>query len=62
MAITRPAPRSAGKPPIPAHGSLPRRRTRNALTVTRIEEPDIATAAINGVTNPAIAIGTAIAL
>ena len=42
--------------------SSPRRRTRNALTVTRIEEPDIATAAINGVTKPAIAIGTAIAL
>ena len=43
-------------------GSSPRRRTRNALTVTKIEEPDIATAAINGVTEPAIAIGTAIAL
>jgi len=40
----------------------PRRRTRNALSVTRIDEPDIATAAINGVTKPAIAIGTAIAL
>ena len=42
--------------------SSPRRRTRNALSVTRIDEPDIATAAINGVTKPAIAIGTAIAL
>ena len=40
--------------------SSPRRRARNALSVTRIEEPDIATAAISGVTEPAIAIGTAI--
>ena len=46
----------------PGARSSPRRRTRNALTVTRIEEPDIATAAISGVTKPAIAIGTAIAL
>src|SRR5262245_34938843 len=30
-----------------------RRRARNALSVTRIEEPDMATAAINGVTQPA---------
>jgi hypothetical protein len=46
----------------PGARSSPQRRTRNALTVTRIEEPDIATAAINGVTKPAIAIGTAITL
>ena len=38
------------------------RRSRKALSVTRIEEPDIAAAAINGVTKPAIATGTAIAL
>ena len=38
------------------------RRSRKALSVTRIEEPDIAAAATNGVTKPAIATGTAIAL
>ena len=37
-------------------------RARSALSVTRIEEPDMATAAINGVTKPATAIGTASAL
>jgi hypothetical protein len=37
-------------------------RARNAFRVTRIEEPDMATAAIRGVTRPAIAIGTAKAL
>src|SRR6476620_6332758 len=46
----------------PGARASPRRRTRNALTVTRIEEPDTATSAINGVTRPAIAIGTAMAL
>ncbi len=51
-----------GEAADPGARSSPRRRTRNALTVTRIEEPDIATAAINGVTRPAIAIGTAMAL
>ena len=41
----------------------PRRsRARNALRVTRSEEPDMATAAISGVTRPAIASGTASAL
>ena len=37
-------------------------RARNAFRVTRIEEPDMAMAAIRGVTKPAIAIGTARAL
>ena len=37
-------------------------RARSALAVTRIEEPDMAAAAINGVTKPAIATGNAIAL
>src|SRR5271165_3392460 len=37
-------------------------RARNALSVTRIDEPDIASAAISGVTNPKIASGTAIRL
>lgn len=41
------------------HAALPDRR---ALSVTRIDEPDIASAAISGVTNPAIATGTATAL
>ena len=36
-----------------------RSRARNAFTVTRSEEPDMASAAISGVTRPAIAIGTA---
>jgi hypothetical protein len=35
---------------------------RNALKVTKSDEPDMATAAISGVTKPAIAIGTATAL
>ena len=35
---------------------------RNALSVTEIDEPDIASAAINGVTAAKIAIGTATAL
>ncbi len=39
-----------------------RERMRRAFSVTRTEEPDIAAAAISGVTNPAIAIGTAITL
>ena len=34
-------------------------RARSALSMTRIEEPDIAAAAISGVTTPLIAIGTA---
>ena len=34
-------------------------RARNAFSMTRIEEPDIAAAAISGVTMPLIAIGTA---
>src|SRR5215475_1428828 len=42
--------------------SLGRARTRSALSVTRMEEPDMAAAAMNGVTKPAIATGTAIAL
>src|SRR6185437_6822390 len=37
-------------------------RARNALSVTSIDEPDIASAAISGVTAPAIATGTATAL
>lgn len=37
-------------------------RKRSALSVTRMEEDDIAKAAISGVTNPATAIGTATAL
>lgn len=36
-----------------------RDRARSALSVTSNDEPDIAAAAINGVTKPAIAIGTA---
>lgn len=39
-----------------------RRPKRRALPMTIIEEPDIAIAAISGVTYPRIAIGTAIAL
>ena len=35
------------------------RRARNALIITNSEEPDIATAAISGVTSPAMAMGTA---
>jgi hypothetical protein len=35
---------------------------RRAFRTTRIEDPDIAAAAIRGVTSPAIARGTAIAL
>ena len=35
------------------------RRARSALSITRMEEPDIAAAAISGVTTPLIAIGTA---
>src|SRR4051812_40367270 len=34
-------------------------RARSAFTMTRIEEPDIAAAAISGVTIPLIATGTA---
>jgi hypothetical protein len=34
----------------------------NELVTTRTDESDIAAAAISGVTSPAIAIGTAIAL
>ena len=37
-------------------------RNRTAFAVTRIEEVDIATAAIKGVTRPAAAIGTKIRL
>jgi hypothetical protein len=37
-------------------------RRRRALRVTRIEDDDMATAAISGVTRPATAIGTAIVL
>lgn len=36
--------------------------TRSAFTVTTIEEPDMAIAAMSGVTRPASAIGTAIML
>lgn len=39
-----------------------RARARNELVVTRIDDPDIASAAMSGVTSPAIAIGTATAL
>src|SRR5215216_1185930 len=35
------------------------RRARSAFNITSSEEPDIASAAISGVTNPAMAIGTA---
>jgi hypothetical protein len=35
---------------------------RKALTVTSTDDPDIAKAAINGVTRPAMATGTAIKL
>ena len=43
------------------HHDLPcaTRRARSAFSMTRIEEPDIAAAAISGVTTPLIAIGTA---
>ena len=37
-------------------------RARRALSVTSIDEPDIAAAAISGVARPAIATGTATAL
>ena len=37
----------------------PRGRARSAFSMTNREEPDIAAAAISGVTRPAIAIGTA---
>ena len=36
--------------------------SRNALSVTITEEPDIASAAISGVTRPATATGTAMRL
>jgi len=46
-----------------AAGSLrPAKRARKAFSVTRIEEPDIASAAMSGVIMPAIATGTASAL
>lgn len=38
------------------------RRARKALSITSSDEPDIAAAAISGVTRPAIASGTASAL
>lgn len=38
------------------------RRARKALSITSSDEPDIATAAISGVTRPAMASGTASAL
>src|SRR5260370_7889779 len=43
------------------HQDLPRaaRRARRAFSITSSDEPDMATAAISGVTNPTIAIGTA---
>jgi hypothetical protein len=40
----------------------PTPRSRSALATTIMDEDDIATAAISGVTKPSIAIGTAIAL
>ena len=42
-----------------AHALPPANLARNAFVVTRIEEPDMASAAISGVTKPAMAIGTA---
>src|SRR5512140_3590542 len=42
------------------HDRLP--RARSAFSVTSSDDPDIANAAIKGVTAPEIAIGTAIAL
>lgn len=45
-----------------AHVRPPARRARSALSVTMIEDPDMASAAISGVTKPATAIGTAIML
>ena len=46
------------------HGLAPRspKRRRKALSVTAIDDADMATAAISGVTNPAIAKGIAMAL
>src|ERR1700731_4211082 len=43
------------------HHALPlaTRRARSAFSITKSEEPDIAAAAINGVTTPLIAIGSA---
>jgi len=38
------------------------RRARSALSVTMIDEPDMAAAAISGVTSPDMASGTAIKL
>src|SRR5271169_6022231 len=38
------------------------RFARNALTVTRIDDPDMASAATSGLAKPSIAIGTATAL
>ena len=44
------------------HGDASPRFARSALSVTRIDEPDMASAAISGLAKPSIAIGTAIAL
>lgn len=41
---------------------FPPERILNAFRVTMMDEPDIASAAMNGVTSPASAIGTAIQL
>ncbi len=41
------------------HQAFPCRISRRALSVTRIDEPDMAMAAIRGVTRPAAARGTA---
>src|SRR5262249_35853941 len=44
---------------LAAFAVAPARRARSAFSMTRMDEPDIAAAAIKGVTTPLIAIGTA---
>jgi len=44
------------------HPARSRGLARSAFAVTRMEEPDIAIAAMSGVASPTIAIGTAIEL
>lgn len=56
--------RDGNEPGKSTHGAslMVMARNRTAFAVTRIEEVDIATAAIRGVTKPAAAIGTKIRL
>src|SRR5262245_58961977 len=59
-----PSPLKAGLAAEPASASpcltsAPALRARSAFSITRMDEPDMAAAAISGVTMPLIAIGTA---